>query len=40
MTELDAELALSPALVTESARVFRTTAKLNHFITDALELPF
>ncbi len=40
MTELDAELALSPALVTESAKVFRTTAKLNHFITDALELPF
>ena len=40
MTELDAKLALSPALVTESAKVFRTTAKLNHFITDALELPF
>jgi len=40
MTEIDPQLALSPALVTESARVFRTTAKLNHFITDALELPF
>jgi len=40
MTEADAELALSSALVTESARVFRTVAKLNHFITDALELPF
>ncbi len=40
MTEADAELALSPALVTESARVFRSAAKLNHFINDALELPF
>ena len=40
MTEVDPELALSPALVSESARVFRTAAKLNHFITDALELPF
>jgi uncharacterized protein (TIGR02453 family) len=39
MTEADAELALSPALVTESAKVFRTAAKLNHFISDALELP-
>jgi uncharacterized protein (TIGR02453 family) len=40
MTEFDADLALSPALVSESARVFRDVAKLNHFITDALELPF
>ena len=40
MSEFDADLALSPALVSESARVFRDTAKLNHFITDALELPF
>ena len=40
MTEIDPQLALSPALVTESARVFRTAAKLNHFVTDALELPF
>jgi uncharacterized protein (TIGR02453 family) len=40
MAEFDAELALSPALVSESAKVFRTVAKLNHFITDALELPF
>lgn len=40
MTEMDANLALSPELVTESARVFRSAAKLNHFITDALELPF
>jgi uncharacterized protein (TIGR02453 family) len=40
MTETGAELALSDALVSESAKVFRTTAKLNHFISDALELPF
>jgi len=40
MSVADAELALGPELVTESARVFRTAAKLNHFITDALELPF
>jgi uncharacterized protein (TIGR02453 family) len=40
MSNNDAGLALSPALVTESAKVFRTIAKLNHFITDALELPF
>lgn len=40
MSEANAELALGPELVTESARVFRSVAKLNHFITDALELPF
>lgn len=40
MAEADAELALTPALVTESAKVFRTAAKLNRFINDALELPF
>ena len=40
MNGLAAELALGPALVTESARVFRTAARLNHFINDALELPF
>lgn len=40
MSDADAELALGPELVTESARVFRAAAKLNHFITDALELPF
>ena len=40
MAEADAELALTPELVTESARVFRTTAKLNRFINDALDLPF
>lgn len=40
MTGFDAKLALGPALVTESVRVFRTAAKLNRFISDALELPF
>ena len=40
MSESGAELALSPGLVTESAKVFRTAARLNHFISDALELPF
>jgi uncharacterized protein (TIGR02453 family) len=40
MSEFDVELALGPALVSESARVFRNVAKLNHFVTDALDLPF
>lgn len=40
MADADAELALGPELVTESSKVFRQAAKLNHFITDALELPF
>jgi len=40
MTDVDVKLALGPALVTESARVFSTAAQLNHFICDALELPF
>jgi len=40
MTETNAELTRSSALITESVKVFRTAAKLNHFITDALELPF
>jgi len=40
MTAVGVEKALSPALVTESTRIFRTAAKLNHFICDALELPF
>jgi len=40
MTGFDAKLALSPELVTESARIFRIAARLNHFISDALELPF
>jgi hypothetical protein len=33
-------LALGPELVTESARIFRVAARLNHFISDALGLPF
>ena len=40
MASAEPELALGPDFITESAKVFRTTAKLNHFITDALELPF
>jgi len=40
MTGVDKEVALSSALVTKSTRIFRTAAKLNHFICDALELPF
>jgi uncharacterized protein (TIGR02453 family) len=40
MSEADAGLALGPELVTESTRVFRSVATLNHFVTDALELPF
>jgi len=40
MIEANAELAHSPELVTETAKAFRTAAKLNHFVTDALELPF
>lgn len=40
MSTTDAELALGPDLVSESAKVFRTVGKLNHFITDALELQF
>lgn len=40
MTGFSAGLALSPDLVDESVRVFRTAARLNHFICDALELPF
>jgi len=40
MSNTDTELALSSALVTASAEIFRKVANLNHFITDALELPF
>lgn len=40
MTPVDVKLALSPALVTESARIFGVAGVLNHFISDALELPF
>ncbi len=40
MTGVDAESALSSALVTQSIRIFRSASRLNHFINDALELPF
>ncbi|MCW8925936.1 MAG: DUF2461 domain-containing protein, partial [Xanthomonadales bacterium] len=40
MADAAPELALGPELVTESARIFRIAGKLNHFISDALELPF
>lgn len=40
MTEADAALALGPELVAESVKVFRRAASLNHFINDALGLPF
>lgn len=40
MSEADADLALRADFVDETARAFRSAAKLNHFITDALDLPF
>ena len=40
MTDVDVKLGLSSALVTESARIFGVAGVLNHFISDALELPF
>jgi uncharacterized protein (DUF2461 family) len=40
MTGLDAESALSSKFVSQSARIFRSSARLNHFINDALGLPF
>ncbi len=40
MADAEAELALSPELVTESAKAFGVAGKLNRFICDALELPF
>ena len=40
MAKLDKKLALSPTLVDESVKVFSTASQLNHFICDALELPF
>ena len=40
MADTDPDLALTPQLVDESAKVFRTVARLNHFISDALELTF
>ena len=40
MTAVDVKLALSSELVTESARIFGTAGVLNHFISDAMKLPF
>jgi uncharacterized protein (TIGR02453 family) len=40
MSDAGPELVLGPEFVTESVKVFRTVARLNHFISDALELPF
>lgn len=40
MENFEVELALGPQLVTESARVFRSVASLNNFVSDALGLPF
>ena len=40
MTDIDVKLALGTELIEESVRVFSTAARLNHFICDALELPF
>ncbi len=40
MQEAHAELALSPDLVDETAKAFRSAAKLNQFISDALDIPF
>lgn len=40
MENFEPELALESGLVNEAAKVFRKVGKLNHFVTDALELPF
>jgi uncharacterized protein (TIGR02453 family) len=40
MTEAPAELARDESLVTETLKAFRAAARLNRFITHALELPF
>jgi len=40
MAGVDVKLALGPELLDESVRIFKTAAQLNHFICDALELPF
>jgi len=40
MIEADAELARGHAFVDETVKAFRVAARLNQFITDALELPF
>ena len=40
MKRFEPELILGPELVTETARVFRMASGLNHFVSDALGLPF
>jgi uncharacterized protein (TIGR02453 family) len=40
MSSFDAGIALDSSFVGETAKVFRRVARLNHFISDALELPF
>ena len=40
MEEADPELLKSPDLVNRTAAAFRAAGRLNHFICDALELPF
>lgn len=40
MAEAEPEMALKPEFLNETVKVFRTAAKLNHFICDALELQF
>lgn len=40
MVAADTELALTPELVSETIKAFRTAAMLNQFVTDALDLPF
>lgn len=40
MASYEPERVLTPALIDDSVRVFRVAGKLNHFICDALELPF
>lgn len=40
MHEADTELALKPELVDEAAKAFRSAARLNQFISEALDLPF
>lgn len=40
MENFEPELALSPDLLREAAKVFRKVGRLNQFISDALELPY
>lgn len=40
MSQAEADLALRAELVDEAVKAFRSAAKLNHFITDAIDMPF